>query len=269
MDPIAKTAYYCCGVRAADAAGPDPICGDTFAQRFMTTEAMEIFSRFADLTMPNRSNVTRARIIDDWIRAGLKQNPRQLVITLGAGFDTRPYRLTGGSWVELDHPSIIAAKEAALATTESANPLQRVAIDFARDRLADALSPWSGERQALVVMEGVSMYLTQNQLNTTLATLRQHLPGHTLFCDLMTRTFQKRFGGPIGERIGELGGAFAPLVDDPAATVIAAGYEQRENVSIVGRARELGAVRLPRLLLNTLLRGLRDGYSANQFEAKT
>lgn len=269
MDPIAKTAYYCCGVRAADAASPTPVCGDQFAQRFMTPAGREIFKNFERFRLPNATNATRARIIDDWLRERLNAVPDLRVVLVGAGFDTRAYRLDGGHWVELDQPSLIAAKNAALPIAEARNPLQRVAIDFSSESLADRLKPWATAQPTVVVMEGVSMYLTVEQLQATLAALRQAFPQHTLICDLMTAYFVRRFGGAIQAEIAKLGGRFAPPVADPAGAVAAMGYNQIRRVSMVARARELGAIRIPGLLLNTFLRGLRDGYCAYQFEAKT
>jgi hypothetical protein len=46
-----------------------------------------------------------------------------------------------------------------------------------------------------------------------------------------------------------------------------AGYRQIAQASIIGRACDLGALSMPRLILNTVLRGLRDGYRAYVFEA--
>jgi hypothetical protein len=151
LDPIAKTAYYCCGARAADAERANPICGDHLAHRFMNAEARAIFARFSGFKNPNASNVARHRIIDDWLRE--------------------------------------------------------------------------------------------------------------------TARFVRRYSGKIRRRIEELGGRFAELNDDPARTFVEAGYRQLVQVSIVDRARELGAISVPPWLLNTLLRGLRDGYRAYIFEA--
>jgi methyltransferase (TIGR00027 family) len=265
LDAIAKTAYYCCGVRAADAAGPRPICGDQFAQRFMNDEARAVFAGFSTMTAPNASNVSRARIIDDWLRARLKERPETRVILLGAGFDSRAFRLDGGRWVELDQPAIIERKDAVLPATEAANPLVRIAIDFAADRLADKLEAFAGE-SPVVVMEGVSMYLAQDRLKANLATLHQVFPQHTLICDLMTATFRRRYGRAIDDRIRALGGSFAELVDDPAAAIVACGYRETERASMVGRARELGALKIPGFLLATFLRSLRDGFTAHIFE---
>ena len=135
MKPVSKTAYYCCAVRALDAGTSRPACGDHIAQRFMTPEAWALFEPFRDLGPPNASNVVRHRLIDDRLRAAIQARPDVGVVIIGAGFDTRAFRLPGGRWVELDEPSIIALKEAQLPARESPNPLTRVAIEFDREPL--------------------------------------------------------------------------------------------------------------------------------------
>ena len=268
MDPIAKTAYYCCGVRAADAERANPICGDHLAHRFMNAEARAIFARFSGFKNPNGSNVTRHRIIDDWLRERLSATPDLRVVLLGAGFDTRAFRLRGGRWTELDQPETIAVKEAKLPIEEAPNPLRRVAIDFAVESLADKLAPWEGESPAVVVMEGVNVYLSDAERRRTLGILVKTFPGHVLICDLMTARFVRRYSVGIRRRIEELGGRFAEPADDPTRTFVEAGYRPLVHVSIIERARELGAISVPGWLLNTLLRSLRDGYQAYIFEAR-
>lgn len=88
---------------------------------------------------------------------------------------------------------------------------------------------------------------------------------HTLVCDLMTRTFARRYGGPLRKRIAELGGHFGELLDNPAARVTAEGYRLLEKRSIPQSAVEFGTVAIPRWLLATLLRSLRDGYQLYVF----
>src|SRR5512132_36733 len=111
MDPIAKTAYYCCGVRAEDARSARPICGDHLAERFMDAEARAVFERFRSFRGPNASNAARHRAIDDILRERLRGQPDLPVVLLGAGFDTRAFRLAGGRWFELDQPALIERKE--------------------------------------------------------------------------------------------------------------------------------------------------------------
>ena len=112
LKPVSKTAYYCCGVRTLDAAAERPLCGDRLAERFMTADAWETFDLFRDLPEPNVSNVVRHRMIDDLLTDALGQRADATIILIGAGFDSRAFRLPGGRWIELDEPALIALKEA-------------------------------------------------------------------------------------------------------------------------------------------------------------
>jgi methyltransferase (TIGR00027 family) len=267
LDGVAKTAYYCCGVRAEDARKRQPIVGDQFAELFMGEEGEAVFRRFADLRMPNASNAARTRIIDDWLRDRLLAEPDLRVILLGAGFDSRAFRLAGGRWLEIDQPAVIALKNEKLPASRAPNPLDRIAINFSTEKLEDKLEAFDGERP-VIVLEGVSMYLTQAQLKATLSVLAWRFPRHTLMCDLMSKDFFERYGAKVHDRIVELGGKFAGLAEDPSAVVRSAGYRQLSRVSMVARARELGAIPVPMFMLNTFLRPLRNGYCAYVFEAE-
>jgi O-methyltransferase involved in polyketide biosynthesis len=140
-------------------------------------------------------------------------------------------------------------------------------IDFARDSLADRLAVW-GERTApVVIMEGVSMYLRPEAMQSTLRVLKQAYPDHVLVCDLMTRTFARRYGSGLRTEIARLGGDFAERVDDPSASVTAAGYTLVDKRSIAQSAVDFGTVAIPRWLLATVLRSLRDGFQVCTFEA--
>ena len=130
LRPVSETAYYCCGVRALDAAAAAPVCGDRLAERFMTPAAWALFEPFRELEAPNATNVARHRMIDDLLRAQIARRPDTGVVIIGAGFDTRAFRLPGAQWVELDEPPLIELKETRLPASEAPNPLTRVAIAF-------------------------------------------------------------------------------------------------------------------------------------------
>ena len=71
----------------------------------MDDEAWRAFEPFRQFTAPNVSNATRARIIDDLVRERLAVTPDLRVILIGAGFDSRAFRLPGGRWLEVDEPA--------------------------------------------------------------------------------------------------------------------------------------------------------------------
>jgi methyltransferase (TIGR00027 family) len=267
LKPVAKTAYYCCGARAADAESRRPVCGDNLARLFMNAEADSVFARFRDCTGANAQNAARHRIIDDALRERLRSASDLRVVLLGAGFDTRAFRLAGGRWVELDEPSIVAIKEAVLPANSAPNPLARVGVEFATESLSDKLAPWAGESPAVVVMEGVSLYLKLSELRSTLDILRRLLPRHVLICDLHRASCMRRYGGSLRRRFEALGARYGELVENPEAFVATAGYRLINRIRVFDRTCELGALWMPRILRATLLRGICEGSAICEFEA--
>jgi methyltransferase (TIGR00027 family) len=266
MKPVSRTAYYCCGVRALDAAASHPVCGDQYAERFMTPEAWSMFEPFRDFAAPNASNVARHRIIDDLLRTAIQARPETGVVIIGAGFDTRAFRLPGGRWVELDEPALMALKEAQLPAREAPNPLTRVAIAFDREPLGAALASFRQLARPVVVLEGVLTYLSAAEVHGLLDAIRTTFTSPTVVCDLTTQAFARRYAGKIGERLRELGAPYGRLEVEPLELFQAAGFRPTMRQSVVGRAAALGMLRIPRWLLATGLRTLRDGYTIATFK---
>ena len=92
----------------------------------------------------------------------LVSEPNLCVITIGVGFDSRPYRLAGGTWFELDEPQVMTYKNARLPIAECVNPLRRIPIDFCTDSLEEKLSPISHRGLIVFILEGVFIYLNEN-----------------------------------------------------------------------------------------------------------
>ena len=89
--------------------------------------------------------VTRERFFDDYLIRALSEGLDQLVI-LGAGFDTRPYRVPGMEKVrvfEVDHPATQTEKRTNLKNALPVLPanVRFVPIDFNTQSLADCLRP--------------------------------------------------------------------------------------------------------------------------------
>lgn len=267
LKPVSKTAYYCCGVRALDARAAHSVCSDTYAERFMTSDAWALFEPFRGLKAPNASNVARHRMIDDLLRARLARRPDTGVVLIGAGFDTRAFRLRGGRWVELDEPALISLKESVLPAREAQNSLARIAITFERDALEEALRPFRHLTEPVIVLEGVLPYLQAAEVEKLLRILRNTFPHPTLICDLTTRRFARTYGGRIGKKLRELGAPYGRLEREPLELIEGAGFRLTSRESIAARAVALGTLRFPRLLLATVLRSLRDGYTIATFES--
>jgi methyltransferase (TIGR00027 family) len=250
-----------------DAERSRPVCGDSYAKAFMDEDGLRILAAFKDETKPNASNVARHRIIDDFLRQELLADPGLCVVLIGAGFDSRAFRLTGGTWVELDEPQVLAYKNERLPAANCANELHRIPIDFATDSLAEKLSPFSSRSPVVIVIEGVFMYLEAEAIGQLLQTLRRLCPRHKLICDLMNREFFENYGRTLHEKITGMGASFKFTADNPEEIFLANGYRRTDRVSIVERAVVFEATEIPKHVLETLLPTLPNGYAIYVFEA--
>ena len=249
-----------------DAVSANPVCGDTYAQIFMNADGLRILEAFKDEARPNASNVARHRIIDDFLRKELGANPNLQIVLIGAGFDSRAYRLNGGKWIELDEPQIISYKNARLPVAESKNHLQRIPIDFATDSLEQKLAPYSSPDPVVVVIEGVFMYLETDAIRHLLHALRRLFPRHKLICDLMNRGFFEKYSRTLHEKITGMGTKFI-ITDNPDEIFINNGYRSVARVSIVGQAIEWGSIGIPKILFRLFLHTLAQGYSIYVLES--
>ena len=106
----------------------------------------DMLTRYIDRQWPGArtSGIARTRLIDDWIGESIGQ--AEQVVLLGAGFDTRAWRLAALDSVkvfEVDHPATAKVKRERLqAAGADLNRVTFVAVDFEIDdfeqRLRDA-----------------------------------------------------------------------------------------------------------------------------------
>jgi methyltransferase (TIGR00027 family) len=264
-NPVSRTAYYTLGVRAWDASLPNPVCGDSFAKVFMDDEAKKIWAEFKDEARPNASNAARHAIIDKFLQQALNSKPDSLVVIVGAGFDTRAFRLKGGRWIEVDEPAIIQLKETVLPSSNALNKLTRIDIDFAMEKLVDKLSVHSTHEEVHVIVEGVLMYLNGDQRKILLGSLKQLFPTHVVYCDLMVKSFFNKYSRTIHEKIVSLGASFSDLQEQPENLFLENGYSVLSSTSVPLYAAEHGNVNIPAFVIRYFMKTLRNGYRIWRF----
>jgi methyltransferase (TIGR00027 family) len=125
-------------------------------------------THFLDLGWPRTrsSAVVRTRLIDDLVRQAVHDGVRQALL-LGAGFDSRPYRLEelrDLPLYEVDHPSTQKAKRQRLEARLGSLPgnIHFVPVDFEQDDLEATLlhAGFDTAVATVAVWEGVVSYLT-------------------------------------------------------------------------------------------------------------
>jgi methyltransferase (TIGR00027 family) len=144
------------------------------------------------------AQICRTRYIDDAVEAALSQGIRQLVI-LGAGFDTRPYRLAGMEHVnvlEVDLPSVQEDKKKKLKKHFGRLPehVTFIPIDFDTQSLEDVLTreAFDPSRPVVFVWEGVTQYISEEAVRRTLAFVGKSAPGSILIFTYVLKSIIER-----------------------------------------------------------------------------
>lgn len=140
------------------------------------------------------SMLCRKRYIDDTLQEAL--GSVDALVNLGAGFDTRAYRIPGLVTLpifEVDAPENIAAKRARLEEIHRQVPatVRLVPIDFEREELATVLAEhgYRAEHRTFFIWEAVTQYLSEEAVRTTFALLAKAPPGSRLVFTYIRKDF--------------------------------------------------------------------------------
>lgn len=144
------------------------------------------------------AQICRTRYIDDTVLAGLAQGIDQLVI-LGAGFDTRSYRLPGIERVrayEVDLQAVQNAKMKKLQKYFGNLPanVTYLPIDFDTQPIESVLSGTSFDlsRPAIFIWEAVTQYISEESVCQTLAFVGKSAPGSILVFTYVLKSIIER-----------------------------------------------------------------------------
>lgn len=161
---VSDTAHWVAHYRAQETSRPDALFQDPLAARLSAGLGASIAASVPRAVMTSWQVVMRTVIIDRFILE-LVGAGADAVVNLGAGLDTRPYRLALPSsltWIEADFAPVVAFKEGVLAGETPRCVVERVAVDLAD---AAARGAWLAGiaarfKKVVVLTEGVVPYLS-------------------------------------------------------------------------------------------------------------
>ena len=190
--------------RAIESGKPadERICCDPYARRFTPAwlyylTALFVKTGYAELRGPGVMGflIARERYIDDVLQGFLEDGLQQLVI-LGAGFDSRAYRIERDKSLqkiyEVDHPATQMDKIAKVQAIFGKIPahVTFVPVDFITQTLEERLleSGYDPALKTLFIWQGVTMYLTASAVDDTLRFVVTHsAPGSAIVFDYIYR----------------------------------------------------------------------------------
>ena len=124
----------------------------------------------------------RARVFDEWTDSMLLHNKETLVIHIGCGLDSRCMRIKNNcaEWVDCDLPDVIEIRKKHFQENER---YHMMALDASRPEQIGLLPDCY---TAIVVLEGLSMYLTNSQVRGLLQALDEKYQELHILMDFYT-----------------------------------------------------------------------------------
>jgi methyltransferase (TIGR00027 family) len=186
-------------IRAIESTRPEGvrICHDPYARTLVPNVSFTLSKLVIDSGIYDRMFkggiefiTARERYIDDFLKGCLSEGLDQVVI-LGAGFDTRSYRIARiekTQVFEVDHPATQTVKLKRLKKVIAPLPshVTFVPMDFNTQTLSERLqsSGYNEHGKTLFIWQGVTMYLSAQGIDNTLAFIaNQSGPGSAVIFD--------------------------------------------------------------------------------------
>lgn len=159
----------------------------------------------------------RSAVFDRWLRERMQTDASALVLHIGCGMDSRILRVgsKGHQWYDVDFSEVIAERKRYFAETDEYHML---AGDARETVWLQALPT---EKNAIVVLEGVSMYLASAELQQLFEALTGHFSKVNILMDCYTKAAAKasKYKNPIND----VGVTTVHGMDDPKLPVADSG----------------------------------------------
>lgn len=170
IENVSDTAFWIAHYRALETQRADALFRDPLAGLLAGERGKQIANAMPKSFMTGWAVVIRTCIIDDYIRFAIAQGA-DTVLNLGAGLDTRPYRMDLPKslvWVEADYPDMIEFKEKRLSSEKPRCQLERVKLDLANlsERRRMFSNTNARAKKMLVLTEGVVPYLSVEEVGS-------------------------------------------------------------------------------------------------------
>ena len=139
----------------------------------------------------------RALVYDEWVFCEYQENPKTVVLHVGCGLDSRCERVSveDADWYDIDFPEVIEERKIYF---EESDRYHMISADVRTD---DWKKKIPGNQDAIIVMEGISMYLSPDELVKLLSDFSEHFHSVKILMDCYSEkaAFASKYKNPIKE----------------------------------------------------------------------
>ena len=186
LSGVPETMLQTVYARARESMGRGAIC-DKKAEEIIGRLDYDFSLAEKDTAM--RSGViARTIVLDRLVGAWLAEHPGAVVVNIACGLDTRCYRMSGyAHWYNLDLPETIAVRQKLLPEHGEISQIAMSAMEDWGDLIAEQGAP------ALVIIEGLTMYLSEADVKKIFAVIAARFQAATVFVETMNPMIVKNF----------------------------------------------------------------------------
>ena len=168
--------------RAKESEKDNPMIRDDMAAEIVSKLDYDFSNADKDKAM-SYGVIARTIVLDEMVGRYLSEHPKTVVINIASGMDTRCYRMEGKylRWYNVDLPETMEIREKFL--TES-GPIYQIAKSAMDASYMDEIIN-DGEN-VLVVIEGLSMYLSEEDVLQMFSIIEKNFPEVTVMVETMS-----------------------------------------------------------------------------------
>ncbi len=188
---VSDTALMTAACRAMETERPDGLIRDPFAAQLAGSRGMAIAQALAGLDIMCFGIAVRSRFLDQLVPETITAHGIATVLSIGAGLDTRPWRLElppTVRWIEVDFPAMLDYKDSVMAAVAPQCRRERLAADISDASQRESVFAAGGDGPTLMITEGLLMYLPAS----TVEALAEHATASHWLLDAASRDMTRR-----------------------------------------------------------------------------
>lgn len=262
---LSASAHLVALYRALESERPDALFQDPHARLLAGSLGVGLAQVMGNIHDAANMIAVRTHLIDEMILDLLAVDSVDTVISLGAGLDTRPYRLPLPQtlrWIEVDQPELLSYKAERLSGIKPVCTVEHVKMDLnsteQRSVLFESLN--IQPHKVLILTEGLLAYFHPSQVAALAQDLYQHSAFRWWLFELMSlpTAFQPSQGRSLHRQLDQHFGAgqqaFRFLPKEGTEFFYPYGWHRVESRSMLDEMEQLNRARCLVLLWKPLSR---------------
>ena len=244
IEHVSDTARWVAVYRAMETERPDAIFRDPFARRLAGDRGQSIVDGMKQGRSMAWAMITRTASFDEMILAMIARERVDLVVNLACGLDARAWRLEVPRdlhWVDVDFPVMIDYKTEIMKGERPACRYDAIAADLtdaaARSALFARLG--AGAQRALVISEGLLIYLTPDQVSALARDLHAQASFRWWLVDLAHPQLLKMMTKMWGKGVADGNAPFRFAPEESTDYFLPLGWRETEFRSQMDESRRL------------------------------